>query len=210
MDELQRQFRVADMMLTGMSVLRDRYRVRAVSLDVALLLVTLVLTATVLVDEQLLRSLGIDLSYVRVVLAVLSVLATLFALLQWRVDWKAEAERYGAGASLLARLKTDLREGLRRSSPREEGPVVELDGLLARASAEMQKVPAIPDEQFLAIKAYHYRKVECSKLASRYPGAPMFVIRLRVLLRHTKLLMKDQEPRADPNGKKTDSKGPQP
>ena len=45
----------------------------------------------------------------------------------------------------------------------------------------MAAVVPIPDSKAIALRARHFRKVELFKAAKRYPGAPVWTLRLRVL-----------------------------
>ena len=51
-EEAERRYRVADMMITAHSALRDRYAHRAVALDVLILLASVAITALALADES--------------------------------------------------------------------------------------------------------------------------------------------------------------
>jgi hypothetical protein len=61
----------------------------------------------------------------------------------------------------------------------------EMDGALA-------SLRPIPDEQFTILKARHMRKVELSKLLDHYPAAPLMLLRMKLLVRHSRGLIAEK------------------
>ena len=174
-NEADRRFRVADMMVTAHSVLRDRYSRRSVALDVLILLASVALTALALADESYLNWLPWE---GRPTIGVVAAGIFFLTLVAARVDWKSRSNAHDRAAQWFSRAKLELG----RSAIEPDG------GALARSFQtydEASRVSiAVPDGAFLGLKSEHRFKVLVSRTLDRYPAAPVRLIRWKLRLRH--------------------------
>lgn len=178
------------MMLSMHSILRDRFRRRAMALDLLLLAGSAVMCATSLVDRAVLErsfSFGASLGSMRASTAVGLFVLSLFSL---RLDWKERAGRHGKACDALARLKASTRGwidmGLAnvRESP-GVGPVNAPD-----YPGVMAQLEPIPESKFVALKAAHKRKLLLSRMIDDHPAAPIWILSLRLFARDTVAFLK--------------------
>src|SRR5437016_4465294 len=104
-DDMQRKARVADLMASCHAQLRDRYAGRALVLDLAILLVTLWVTALAFVDPHIASALSPDRIGKEIWIGTLGVFAFALSLVQLRVDWKSRADQHGSACKRFSRVK---------------------------------------------------------------------------------------------------------
>jgi hypothetical protein len=171
---LTREAGVVDMMLSVHALLAQRYQRRNRTLDVVTLAGSVLLNATVFVgaapadtvEEHLLRGVSVALFFL--------------TLLPLVVGWKDDGNRHSDACRELSKLKDELRK---ISSPQSAAEFRE------SYCEVMEAIPQIPETQFVALKAHHYRKVALSRLISKYPGAPLWLLRLRLLRNDAKAVI---------------------
>ena len=180
-EEYRRKFRVLDQMLTAHSTLRDRYEWRSRSLTVLIMFLSVAATAVAFISGEKKVDLGIFSWQLQAVAGLLTVVIFLCALLDLVTDWKRHAWAHDDAARRLGDLK------LRFRGATIQGDLVDAAGvdLAAEYERTMNAITAIPDRQFLALKAKHKRKIAISQMLDRDPGAPIALLRLRLLLRDT-------------------------
>jgi hypothetical protein len=167
-------WRVLDTNLSAHSVLRDRYHRRETG--VTLLIVALSVAATTLPFVS--GEVTVEVWRIRGRLGIfsgfLTALIFFLALVDLTVDWRRRAWEHSDAARRLA----DLKARFRAVTPVSDG--VDAGGIDLRALYEetMARVREIPDNQFLAMKARHHRKVAVSKLIDTHKGAPLVYVRL--------------------------------
>jgi hypothetical protein len=188
--EMKRRGLILDMMLTGHSRLRDRYRSRALALDILLLTVSVFLLLTAIMDPLLLRRFGMNAEVARAILGLLSAVAFLASVIQLRVDWKELGGEHARAASTLAILKARCRELRQKTTSLDEAACA---SWLKEADQAMALLPPIPESQFAAMKSAHRLKVEISKLLDKYPGAPPFILRWKLRTRSAIKALKSAE-----------------
>lgn len=169
--ELERQRRVIDLMITSYSVLRDECNRKALLLTLVSLLSSVVLCALTFLPDDAISALHLPLVSTRVLLGVFSSLVLFASIVELRVDWKDRGGRYGDAAERLARAK--LLYGTARSAA----------DVSEHYRQAMDNLPRIPDRKFAALKAYHARKVQLSRMIDDLPGCPLRVLRVRLLYR---------------------------
>lgn len=166
--EFRRKERVLDMMITGQSFLRDRYRTRAFTLRIIILTLSIVATLLALASTSLSVSAAGFRITLQQFLGLLTGLVFLATLIDMLADPSVRAGAYGEGARRLAELKN-----LFRSVTVEGESAVMPDGFTAEYERVVAIVPPIPERQFLRVKTRHTRKVAVSRLLDSYPGAPL-------------------------------------
>src|SRR5277367_614307 len=113
-EELLRALRVADMLTSCHSQLRDRFSFRAMTLDIAILLASVWLTAMAFVDPELAKHLLLFGASSTLMIGLLAVLTFALSLLQLRTDWKYRAERHDQASKAYLAAKMEMREALSR------------------------------------------------------------------------------------------------
>jgi hypothetical protein len=175
--EYDRKFRVLDTMLTGHSLLRDRYDRRSLFLTVLILGLSIAATsAAFLGGERPFTILSVT-ARVQTWVGLLAALVFFLTLVELRTDWRQRARSHGDAARRLGELKGRFRSGTVSS----ETVQTELD-LSSEYEQTMAALPAIPDRQFLGLKAKHRRKIEVSKLIDQHPGALLPYLRLLAVI----------------------------
>lgn len=173
-EELRRKRRVLDQMLTGHSLLRDRYERRALILTLLILGLSIVATSVAFLSgESTVSILGIR-ARVQTWVGVLTATIFFLTLVDLRVDWRQRAGAHDDAARRLGRLK-----GIFRVAVVHDG-VVDAGGvdLNADYDSTMEQLLPIPDKRFLWVKAKHTRKIRASKLLDKHAGAPVWYVRL--------------------------------
>jgi hypothetical protein len=173
-NEFRRKRRVLDQMLTGHSLLRDRYEHRALVLTLLILALSIMATSVAFLSgDSTFSILGIR-ARVQTWVGVLTAMLFFLTLVDLRVDWRQRAGAHDEAARRLGRLK-----GLFRSVTIRDGAVdaggADLD---VEYDTTMEQLPPIPDKRFLWVKAKHTRKVRASMLLDRHAGAPLWYVRL--------------------------------
>lgn len=178
--ELADRLRVVDMMLSAHARLRDSYQRRALFLDLSQLLLSGILVSTTFLDPQIVRLMGLTTEGARVLSGAATILLFLLAIVGLRVDWAGAAERHSHAAATLATIKSRLRQ--HSSDLSSDSSSKTTQGLLSEIGAVIGSLPPIPESKFLALKAYHSRKVLISRAISAAPGTPLWLLRLRTMI----------------------------
>ena len=179
-DELKRQYRISDQMLSMYSVLRDRHSRTALSLTLGIFGSSVLLCACTFLPDDALGTLGITPMGTKILLGAFSSHVLFLSIVELRVDWKEQSRGYADTAEALARWKAHYRNTVAISNPLTTDQMKEL---LASYGGTMEHRPRIPDSQFHALKARHLRKIEISKMIDSYPGCPIIFLKLRLLWR---------------------------
>jgi hypothetical protein len=155
--ELQRAFRVSNMMCTAHANLRDRYHRLAVCLDLAVLLPSAWLVALAFVEPRInlvMTPFGVE---PQLWAGLLSVAVFALAIVQLRVDWKGRADAHARAFDGYAEVKRDagfLLASLPEVTKEACRPI------FARYGAA--GATAIPEAEFLRQKRRHLLKVAVS------------------------------------------------
>jgi hypothetical protein len=203
-EEFRRKRRVLDQMLTGHSLLRDRYERRALVLTLLLLSLSIVATSVAFLSGDPTASIFGIRARVQVWVGVLTALIFFLTLVDLRVDWRQRAGSHEEAARRLGRLK-----GLFRSVNVTDG-VVDVGGrdVNLEYDTTMEQLPPIPDSRFLWVKTKHTRKVRASKLLDQHPGAPLWYVRLLAMWQGIRGVEqdtdKDESPGAPASGIRSD------
>jgi len=176
-DEISRQTRIIDMMISMHSILRDRFRRRALAVDLVVLVASACLLAVRFVDPAILQVLKVTPERARLVTGIVSVIVFLMSLVMLRVDWKERSSQHARAASALAGLKSRGRTlGL---TPNADYDVNAAEFLQDCARTMAGLIP-IPESNFVRLKARHLQKRLLSEAIGANPGAPVFLVGLRL------------------------------
>jgi len=179
LDEIKSLERKADQSCTIHAWLRDRNKRRADILDYGLLFATTYLLGLSLVEPAI----GISLSFGvdRQVLVSLFSLAVFFlSIVQFKSDWKTNAEAHHRAMKEYADIKSDCRV-ITSGTRAPTGP--ELDRIKSRYGMVTDVGTHIPDGSFVHGKAHHLRKVFISQYLDTHPGARPVIVRAKLFLR---------------------------
>jgi len=177
--ELKRLSRTIDMMLTMHSVLRDRYKRKALIVDIILLIASSLLLFVSIIDPNLLSRLGLPPQDLSIFLKVCSIVIFLSSLIILRVDWKEQAAKHGRACEALARLKSETRAVLLCDTSAIEN----CSKHQQLCSLTMNNLWPVPESQFHKLKALHLKKIEISKLISSHPGCMLWVLKVCLFFR---------------------------
>ena len=181
--EVIRQFRVLDQTLSMHTILKRRYEILSLILDVVLLACAVIFCATTFARDDVFASIGLSPQKVYFVLGLASVAAFFGSLVGLRADWKGKSAQHRDAAQKLTRTLALFRE-LRQD-----------DGTWPRDSWKdlhesyweaMNNIVEVPSSKFAALKAKHLRKVRLSKMLDSAPGCPVILLRLVLLFRSAK------------------------
>ena len=186
--ELQRRYRVSDMMITMHSMLGDSYKRKTVALDVVIFASSIVIATLSFGDPNLIDWLPLKDDSTRLVIGSVAILTFLASLLAWIVDWNRKAGAHGRAASAYADAKFRLRSASEDTDP------LEVSHIFMQYEEVSRNAVPIPDTEFLRLKSEHLLKIRLSRLLDRSPAASIRLARIRLRLRHTKMaLVQDHE-----------------
>jgi hypothetical protein len=174
-DELKRQAKVVDMMLTMHAILASRYQRKAQALEMMLLASSIVLVALTFVDADVLNYFSISTEAVRITVGVCSIVIFLLSTISLVVNWKGKATEHRKAFSALIPLKSEWREVLAADEHYDDRASLEFS---RKSALIMGTLIPIPDAQFNRLKARHQRKVLLSKLISAHPGSSVILLRI--------------------------------
>jgi hypothetical protein len=190
-DELRKQAKVIDMMLTMHSILAGRYHRRAQLLEIALMAVSVILVALTFIDPQVLALFSISAEVARVLIDTCSLVVFFLSIVSLIVNWKGRATQHREAFNTLVPLKSEWR-GLLSNYEKSGG---QSHGEFARRSALiLGSLIPIPDAQFNRLKAQHLRKVTLSTLISANPGSSVPLLRFRLWYRSNRRMLNSKLP----------------
>jgi hypothetical protein len=174
-DELKRQSKVVDLMLTMHSILAGEYQRKAQALELTLLASSIVLVSLTFVDNTVLNYFSISTEAARVIIGICSIIIFLLSTVSLVVDWKGKATEHRKAFGALIPLKSEWREILAAGDLYDDRAALEFS---RKSALIMGTLTPIPDAQFNRLKARHYKKVMLSKLVSAHPGSSVLLLRL--------------------------------
>ncbi len=181
MTDIERQRKVLSMMITGHSVLRDRYLFWSASFDISLIVASAILNVIVFVDENyIFTRTGLEPDSQKIIGGLASVIVFAISIVLLRVRWKEKAEDHSKAAEQLFNLMQESR----RISTLHEGRTKDeaIEKFNDRYTQVFSTIIKLPEGKFNSLKMIHYRKVELSKLIERYPKSRLFILKIRLFL----------------------------
>lgn len=179
--EIDRQKRVLSMMITGHSVLRDRYARLASIFENGLLVSAAVLNCFVFVDEKFISGVtSLSLQDQKVILGVASIIVFIVSIVLLQVKWKEKAENHSKAADQLFILLQECRTLLEFPDGQEKD--IAIAAFSKQYGQIMGIIVKIPDSQFNKLKLIHLRKIELSKLIDRHPGSLLLILKIKLFL----------------------------
>ena len=160
--------------------LRDAFHLRSRTAEISLLAASVVFLITTFASADFYQTLGLPSDLAIVVLGLASALAFIFSLALLLMDWRGEAARHGDAAKRWSEVL-----GLFRDTRSDNGDWPDNRGeeLSAAYADAARNSVVIPDNKFNSLKVRYLLKVEISKLAQTFPGAPRFLLWIVVRVR---------------------------
>ncbi|WP_140885786.1 hypothetical protein [Muricoccus nepalensis] len=169
---------MSDMMCTAHAGLRDRYKRRALGLDLAILLPSAWLAALAFVEPRInltLTPFGFE---PQVWVGLLGVAVFGLSIVQLRVDWKGRADAHARAFEGYTEVKRDAGVLLAASAEITEQACRPIFARYGAAGAT-----SIPEGDFLRQKQRHLLKIAISKHLDSSPAASLTLTRLRFWLK---------------------------
>jgi hypothetical protein len=171
--------RKADQSCSIHAGLRDWYERLANWLDYSLMFAATYLLGLSFVEPTI--GLRLSLGFPsQVVIATLSLVTFFLSIVQFKSHWKSKAQDHHITFTEYAAVKKECRmitSGARSAT----GP--ELARIRAIYDAATEKGTDIPNRAFVQGKASHVRKVYISRYLDSHPGASVWLVRFKLLLR---------------------------
>jgi len=171
--ELDRQYGLIKQTLAMHHSLRDDYRRRATFTEIILLTASVIFLLTTFADPSFYKLLGLPTDLSKLILGLASAAAFLSSLILLLLDWPGKAASHADSAE-----RWFVVLALFRDARLEDGAwPMDLASKLSTAYSDVCKNTVdIPDKKFNALKVQYLTKVEISKMASKCPGAPYFLL----------------------------------
>ena len=171
--ELDRQYGLIKQTLAMHHSLRDYYRRRTTFTEIILLAASVFFLLTTFAGSDFYNLLGLHTDLSKLILGFASAAAFLSSLILLLLDWPGKAASHKDSAE-----RWFLVLVLFRDARIEDGTwPMGIESKLSTAYADVCKNSVdIPDKKFNALKAQYLTKVEISKMAIKYPGAPYFLL----------------------------------
>ena len=179
--QIRKTQKVADMLCSGHAQLRDRYRFRSSTLDILLLVFSILLVSQTFASDLITPQLSLFGVSSQYWLGILSICVFTLSMIQLRVDWKAKAHAHAKSFSLYAEVKRELGYLILSQDidPGTFGRVMTKYDLAGDLGTH------IPEKEFLAQKQKHRIKVQISEILDSSPAAPIWLTRFKLFLDHT-------------------------
>lgn len=179
-NQLKKTIGVVDQSITAHSMLKERFGLQAKVLDIALFLVSSFLTFLAVASHSVRGKALPQWIDGELTLPIVAVIVFCGSLLQWHMGWKEKAALHSEAAKVLSQFKHELAKTL--GSGREISEE-ELRIHIQNYQYINQSRIALPEEKFLSLKRAHKKKVAISKLLDTRPGAWVWLVKLKLLLR---------------------------
>lgn len=176
--ELERIRRVADTLCTGHANLRDRYSLRALLLDLAILGLSTWLVALAFVEPRINIRLTPFGWHSQVWVGLLGTGTFFLTLFQLKTDWKARADAHKRTLHVYAEVKREAGYLLASNTFDES----EWRRVLARYDMASAVGVELPEAEFLRQKQKHLIKVALSRRLDTHPGTSLPIARLKMWL----------------------------
>jgi hypothetical protein len=183
-NEIDRMFRVSDLLVTAHSTLRDRYAFRQRATDIILLAGGALVAAFTFLDPAVARILLPSALPVPAIVGLAGIGIFVASLVQMKMDWNGRSALHRRAAEAYLSIKHEL--GRARCSSEEGARYVEA---FTRIRDHYEGIGAasipVPDRLFPRLEQIHRLKVEVSKALDQRPGASILLLRWKFWWRDT-------------------------
>ncbi len=189
-NEIARQYRVLKQTLSMHSDLRDEFIFKSRVAEIVILVCSVILCSVTFASDDFYHTLGIVPGQGRVVMGIASVAVFAFSLALIVLSWNREAAQHAEAAKrwsdVLQRFRATRLED--KSWPSQVW--AELSGLYWQADKFSVDIPG---RRFNTLQARYLRKLLISRLKSKHPGAPHFILWLLIRIRHASRVLRDSD-----------------
>lgn len=162
------------MMLTMHSILRDKYKARALFADVFLLVSAVILNSLVFVDVSYFTPFLNRETDFNLYIGIFSVLIFAVSLIILLVNWKQKSENHNQAVIQLSELLNYGRIILEKLEDQES-----IDSFNEKYNQVTSTMVAIPDKKFNYLKSRHLRKVAFSKYLDKHGEMPFWLVKIK-------------------------------
>lgn len=175
MEEIKRQKRVLDMMVSIHSKLYDTYKFRALAVEIILLISSVILNALVFVDYEYFSEF-ISKTDAQLFTGIFSIVVFGLSVVMLLVNWREKASKHLQASNELCKLLQEAREII---DDGQTNNTVLLTNFNDKYKQISNIITSIPEKKFNRLKAHHLRKVELSKYISKHPAKPYWLVRIK-------------------------------
>ena len=172
-NEVKRKYRVIKQTVAMHYSLHDQYRFGAKLSEIILLSASVIFLSTTFLDVKYIEILGWDPDVSKLILGVTSIFSFMFSLILMLLKWSEKSALHKSSAEKWCQLLNEFRDTKLEDGTWKESDISILNEKYAIVSSNTL---AIPDRRFNKLKADYFSKVEVSKLISKYPGSPYFIL----------------------------------
>jgi hypothetical protein len=177
--ELERIRKVSDMLCSGHSHLRDGFARKALLSEIVVLGCSTWLLALTFVDDATAVALAPFEVSPKIWLGVLGAATFFVTLVRMKADWKGRADAHGRTCEMYAEVHRECGYLLAKG---DHIDLSECQRVIARYDMATDVGTGLPEREFLAAKRRHKMKIAISKHLDLYPGTPVVLARLMVML----------------------------
>jgi hypothetical protein len=176
--EFERMRRVADMLITGHELLKNRYMFLSLLTDVSIFACSLGLCVLVFVEpEKLSLYIGVR---AKIVVGLFSFFTLVMTCLAGRLDWRVKAVKHASSAEKYFDFKKECNDSFDKIKAGNAETIAKLNEKYKAMSSSAEK---ISDKYFLKIKKKHNLKVLISKHLDKHPSISLIMFRIKLWLR---------------------------
>lgn len=174
--EVERILRVADMLCTAHSLLRDQYAFRAKALDILVLAASTWLVSLSFVGADLQEKLTPGSASSAIWIGVMGVTTFFASLVQMQMNWKGRSSNHGKSLDIYSTIKRDAKYLLSLPSISSDAlrSLVDMNSIAASSSSK------IPERWFLRAKRAHLLKIAISKHLDSHPSASVLLFKMKM------------------------------
>ena len=173
-EELDRKYKVINMMITMHSLLGFRNKTKALIGNIFFLITAIILNIFVFFDYKYLEFLKFNEINIRYIINISTLLIFLISVVFMKIDWSKKGEKHELAVNQLSRLLNELRSILNIKDEVIFASKSELFNELYNQTFET--IPKINNRYFNKLKAKHNKKIELSKFIDLHKGKSYFVI----------------------------------
>ena len=179
MEEIHRNKRVLNMMISMHSTLRDKYYRLSLAFKILLFTSSVILNSFVFADTEFVQEFGIAAPSIELSIGVASIIVFLVSIIMFVVQWDKKSANHEEAKKQLSHLLNEAREIISNSKNITEQ---EVKSFVQKYSQVNSMLVPIPEKKFNKLKHKHLHKVELSKYISKNPKYPYLLIRIRFFI----------------------------
>lgn len=174
-EELDRKYKVINMMITMHSILHHRYKTKSLIGNIFFLVTAVILNVFTFFDYHYLSFLRIQEENIKSIIALSSFIMFLLSIVFMLIEWAKKSEKHELAVNQLSRLLNELR--FIQKIEDESTLSMKMGMFNELYNQSFETIPKIPNNKFNSLKSKHYQKVELSKFIESHRGKPFFVIK---------------------------------